>query len=469
MPRSTELDVVSPPDTYRVSELGSEISGFLGEAFVGLWVGGEVQRPHLSRRGHLYFQLVEKGHGDEVRGSLGAVLFRGDLARARRALREAGVELEDGQSLRCFVDVDFYPPAGRLQLIVREVDPLFSIGALAHRRRQVLESLAAVGLLERNSDLDLPLVPLRLGLVASKGSAGVEDFLATLRSSGWAFQVLLLDAAVQGASAEAELSRAIQRLDRVVRSERLEVDVYVLVRGGGARSDLAAFDSQKVAEAIARAERPLLTGLGHEIDESIADRVAHRAFKTPTGVAEFLCQRVGEQDGRVGDLANRLTQAGRWRIAEGVQKIERAGSALASARTVTARAGHRVDEMARLVARLSELRLESARRQAVGLGDRLVQPLTLKLELATLQCSTLAGRLADATKTRLGRSQSQLEATARLCQQLSPRPLLRRGFSITRDSRGRTVRSVDQVEQEERLTTEVVDGTIDSRVEGLQR
>src|SRR5581483_3981355 len=237
--------------TYTVAELGDEIRAFLGEAFPGVWVSGEVQRLRPSRNGHLYFELVEKGQGDQIVGKLDAVIWRTDLQRLKKELQTTGQELVEGIEVRCLAGVEFYPPGGRMQLCVRELDALFSLGLLARRRQETLAFLAEAGLLERNRALPLSPVPLRIGLVTSHGSAAFHDFVTTLRDSGYCFEVTLVHAAVQGPLAEREVASALRAL------ARLGVDCAVLVRGGGARSDLAAFDSRRIAEAIARLPVPV--------------------------------------------------------------------------------------------------------------------------------------------------------------------------------------------------------------------
>ena len=280
-------------ETYSVSDLCEEIKGFLGTAFGSIWVAGEVQRVKESRRGHLYFELVEKGAGDDILGKIDCVLWRTDHARVKRLLASSGQEIAEGIQMRLRGGVDFWPPGGRLQLVAKEVDPLFTVGLLARRRQETLEALAKAGLMERNRALALPDVPMRLALVTSHGSAAYHDFLSCLGESGYGFRVLFVHASVQGARAEAELCAALTGL---VDSG---VDCAVLIRGGGARSDLAVFDSRPVAEAVATAPFPVLTGLGHEIDRAIADMVAHTALTTPTKVAEHLVERVARADQRL--------------------------------------------------------------------------------------------------------------------------------------------------------------------------
>ena len=286
--------------TYSVSQLCGEVKTFLNEAFPALWVAGEAQRVRPSQRGHLYFELIEKGERDEIVGRLEAVIWKTDFARVRRMLAATGQQLGDGMQIRVRASLDFYAPSGRMQLCVREVDPTFTLGLLEMRRRETLAALTAAGLLERNAGLPLPELPLTIALVTSHGSAAYHDFLSGLRESGYGFRVIFVHASVQGKEAEREVVSALAALRGV------GIDCAVLIRGGGSRSDLAVFDSRLIAEAIAKAPFPVLAGLGHEIDRAIADMVAHQSFKTPTKVAEFLVERIARGEAAVDELRRRL-------------------------------------------------------------------------------------------------------------------------------------------------------------------
>ena len=273
---------------------------FLGEAFSSVWVVGEAQRVRPSGRGHVYFELIEKGDRDEIVGKLDAVIWKGDYLKVQRLLAASEQKLVDGVQVRCRGSLDFYAPSGRLQRCVREVDPAFTLGLLERRRRETLAALTAAGLLEKNRGLPLAELPLSIALITSHGSAAYHDFLSGLVESGFGFRVIFFHAAMQGRESEREVVSALAAL------AGLPVDCAVLIRGGGSRTDLAAFDSRAIAEAIARAPFPVLTGLGHEIDQSIADLTAHTAFKTPTKVSEFLIERVARADAAVEDLYRRL-------------------------------------------------------------------------------------------------------------------------------------------------------------------
>lgn len=404
--------------TYSISQLGREIKDLLSGAFVSVWVVGEVQRFRPSAAGHQYFDLVEKGEGgarDQVVGVLSAVIWKGEYLRLRPVLERAGERLADGLRIRCRVSVDFYPPGGRLQVQIREIDPTFTLGDLAQRRQETLAALAAAGLLERNRALELPALALSIALVTSNGSAAYHDFLATLRESGYAFRVLAVHSAVQGAEAERSLPAALAL------AAAGACDCIVLVRGGGSKSDLAVFDSQAVAEAIARSTKPILTGLGHEIDEAVADLVAHRSFKTPTKVAEELVARMSNAELAVLRLREQVTRQARLALAE------------------------------------ADGRLARAERRAVAARSRLAQ--------VGLRLATLAEGLRRVSRHRLRSAEQQLATWTRLVAELAPARTLRRGFSITRDAAGGVLRDPAAVAVAATIVTELAGGILYSRVE----
>ena len=425
----------------------------------GFWVSGEIQRARPSRNGHLYFELVEKGTGDEVLAKLEAVLWRRDHQLVARELRGSGQRLVDGLEIRCWAEVDFYPPFGRLQLVVRRVDPLFTLGLLEKRRRETLEALARAGILDLNKGRTLPPVPLTIGLVTSEGSAAYHDFLSTLAESGYGFRVFHAHAAVQGGAAEREVANAIHRL------AGLGVDALALVRGGGSRTDLAAFDSRRIAEAVARAPRPVITGLGHEIDESIADRVAHTATKTPTRAAELLVQTIAAAERTAVELRHALARAA-------VEPLRRAERRLAAAERGLGAARFRVGAERRRLEGWGDRLQRSARRRIAAESRRLE---TLRLGLASAPAGRLAaarrapaataGRIAAAARSRLREVDARLEGWRSLCENLAPQRTLARGFSLTRLADGRLVRSAGEVAAGDRITTELAAGHLESRVE----
>jgi exodeoxyribonuclease VII large subunit len=418
-----------------------------------------VQRPRRSQRGHLYFELVEKGERDEILGKLDAVIWRRDHQRIHSLLARSGQQLAEGQVIRCRANLDFYAPSGRLQLVVRDVDPVFTVGMLAQRRQRTLEALLAAGLLDRNQQRPLAPLPLRVGLITSRESAAYHDFLSGLRDSGFGFRVLFVHASVQGVEAERQVALALARLATA------GLDCCVLIRGGGARTDLAAFDSRRIAERIALAPFPVLTGLGHEIDDTIADRVAHSEFKTPTKVAEFLVSRVAQAEASLNGLGRELAEKTRSRLREAHQGVRRCEQTLKVARHRLGGALQRLEELISILGRHARRRLREAELRRQDRCRRLVVTLPRQLARRGEEPRLVVRRLVDLARGRLREARATHKALSRLCHELSPHRTLERGFSLTRDRAGRVVTRVAQVEIGERITTELAAGRLRSRVE----
>ncbi len=456
----------APPegnDTYSVSELTEEIRDLLAEAYAGVWVAGEVGRARASRNGHLYFELIEKGRGDRIVGKIDAVLWRSHHQRIRRNLAAGGQRIADGQQIRCWGRLDFYGPAGRLQLVVHEVDPLFTLGLLEKRRRQTLAVLAEAGLLELNRQRPLPAVPLDVGLVTSEGSAAFHDFLAGLAESGYGFRVFLVHAAMQGHEAERQVAAAFRRLGA------LQLDAIVLIRGGGSRTDLAAFDSRQIAEAVARCPLPVLTGLGHEIDQSIADRVSHTAFKTPSKAAEFLTERVAAAERGVIACEAALGQVARRNLRRARRQLQSTERLAQMARLRLQVAARAVLVAGRTCGRISRRRLREARRATAELTRRLASSAPRLVERQRGRPRWLSRRLVDIATGRLREVEATLAGVARVCSELAPERVLERGYSITRDQADKIVREPRQVEPGDRIVTTLAGGALNSRVEEISR
>lgn len=443
-----------------MSQLGAEIQSLVREAWGSVWVIGEVSRHKASASGHHYFDLVEKGDGDRVVGTLAAVVWRGEWARIRAALDRMGGRLEDGVAVRCRVALDFYPPGGRLQAQVREVDPAYTLGDLERRRRETVAALEASGLIGRNRSIPFPDLPLRVGLVTSEGSAAYHDFLATLGESGFAFRVVFVHATVQGRDAERELVSALGLL-----GERDDLDLVAVVRGGGSRTDLVAFDSRAVAEAIALCPLPVLTGLGHEIDVAVADLVAHRAAKTPTAVAEALVERLDRAEQTFDRGRARLVAVARRPLGMARERLLEAERATLAARARLERAAAHLGALERELARSARRALRVSGQRVVELGGRLGRGGT-RLLARFEAARTLAGwRLVGAARGRLTAESERLAGRHRLLAGLSPERTLGRGFSITRGEGGRIVRGPADAPPGARLETETAGGRIRSRVE----
>jgi exodeoxyribonuclease VII large subunit len=456
-------EVVEVP-TYTVVELNSLVRDALRRAHPDeLWVKGEVQNLR-TRNGHTYFKLVEKaGRGDRVQGRLDVALFSDDAPKVRRALAEVpGAALGDDVEVRIRGRVRVHPPTGQYQLVMTGIDPVFTVGRLAANRDRLLRALSSEGVLGANGALELPPVPLRVGLITSHGSAAFHDFVDELLRSPYAWRVGVVDVAVQSAGAAQRIKWALGRLSQV------DVDVVVIARGGGSRADLAPFDTELVARAIAAMDVPVFTGVGHEIDRSVADEVAHTSCKTPTACAQLLVRQVDDFVGALDQASHRVAARARQRMAVAGRELDEAARrARRSATTAVVREHTRLD---RAYGRLDEL----ARRRGADLGTRLDARARRIAELGRRATrdrhrvlEARQRRLATHGQHRLDRAGMRLAASEAVVRALDPRRVLERGYSITRDADGRVLRRSDAVAAGALVETELAAGRVTSRVEAV--
>ncbi len=283
-------DTADAPPTFSVSELSTAIKLALETSFpTEVWVRGEITDLKRAKSGHVYFTLIEPNElGRGAAAQLPVTLLADRKYVVNQILKRAGggVRMTDGVEVRLRAKLDFYAPNGRISLLMTVIDPEYTLGRLVADRDRLLRLLASEGLLRRQAELWLTPAPLRIGLVTSKGSAAEQDVLHELQRSGFGFEVRTFHAQVQGNQSPETVVRALQA------AERQRCDVIALVRGGGARTDLAAFDAELIARAVAELTVPVWTGIGHEVDRSVADEVAHRSFKTPTACAAGLVARI---------------------------------------------------------------------------------------------------------------------------------------------------------------------------------
>jgi exodeoxyribonuclease VII large subunit len=426
--------------TYTVGELADAINQQLRRGFDdGVWVRGEIDGLRNSGP-HTYFALVEDG--DEGRAVLNVSLFAPMKRNLTPILRRSRLELADGMKVRIFGQLDFYAPTGRLGLKMAGIDPRFTLGELSQARDQVVRSLVAAGLFDANRARRLSPIPLRVGVVASVGSAAWHDFRDELDRSGFGFAVTVCDTRVQGEWAVPMVASAIRTLTR-----RNDLDCVVVIRGGGARNELATFDAESIAVAIATSPIPVLTGLGHEVDRSVADEVAHTALKTPTACAVALIDAVHDYAAATERCWSSISAVAR-------RDLDAVANSLSDRAHRIARRTHAAVERAdeRLATRLERVRSSPSRQ--VEQADRSLTVAVDRLRRCAVQLTASDGHRLDAAQARLSL--------------LDPANLLRRGWSITHAADGRLVRSVDDVSPGAELTTRLADGEIVSHVHRTQ-
>jgi exodeoxyribonuclease VII large subunit len=458
-----------------------------------VWIQGEIHGLKVhAKSGHVYFDLVEKASGtrDGYVAKISCAFFRGSFIKWRSALKSYGMqsfELASGIEVKMKAHIDLFVKEGRYQLIVSEIDPAYTFGAIARKREQTIASLRAEGLLERNKSLPFPRIPQNVGLITSEGSAAFNDFMHIVEDSGYSFSVVLFDAHMQGENTVPEVVAGIEALKK-----HPLVDTIAIIRGGGARTDLFSFDDLAVCKAIALCGKPVITGIGHEIDVSVADLVAHTCCVTPTDVARLLVsemdevwasldqacreisyrsreilQRSGERLRMTANGLHHLTR--RWMVSA-VSMLKEVAFYLhtALARDLAAKE----QMLAMTGSGLANGSREVLRRELQAL-DALPSPairdMHTRFSLLRSDLGRMQQGLGGHAKAALVRQQDLLEHLHSLFSVMGPSEVLRRGYSITVDSSGRLVMDAAAIDKGECITTTLARGRLVSTVKDKEQ
>lgn len=422
-------------------ELNSVVRGTLEQTLdESYWVVAELSEVRVAGNGHCYVEFVEK----EERSGMMVAKARGNIWKNTYNLLAPYFEQETGQrfaaGLKVLVNVSvgFHELYG-YSLTVFDIDPTYTLGAAVQRRKEILALLEADGVLTLNKELTLPRPLLRIAVVSSASAAGYGDFCDQIKQSGLPFKLELFPAAMQGEGVE---SGVIAALEKIAAEEHLW-DAVTIIRGGGAVSDLAGFETYLLAAHVAQFPLPVLTGIGHERDDTIVDLVAHTRLKTPTAVAAFLVDRQREEMNSLADLEHRLQQAV-------VGKVEQNKFLLQSMQL-------RVQAAAASYGRKEEQRL-------LQMSAALERNVQQTLQQHENYLNNLSQSLQQTPLRQIDNEQRRLSYIQKLLHMSSLDRILQMGFSLTM-SEGKAVRSAAQLAPGMLLTTHFAEGKMESRVE----
>jgi len=394
--------------------LQRSIQGAIANAFeLPVWVSAEISELKVNAgSGHCYMELVEKGGPDSIpQARCSAVIWR-----SRFASLASYFELETGSCLSAGLKVLFkasvsYHPLYGLSLTILDIDPAYTLGDWQQQKLQTIEMLRRDGVFDMNRLCTLPPDTLRIAVVSSATAAGFQDFRKQILASGFGFAVELFDAYVQGHGAEESVIAALERI--ALRSD--DFDAVAIIRGGGSQSDLSCFNSYRLCSHIAQFPLPVLTGIGHDKDTSVADMVAYGALKTPTAVAAFFVDRISEQNALLDTMSSMLA--------------ERAGSILHEAGVRTENAAMRLRLLCGQMTRNIEIRLERLAAGTERLSQALLAGEAMKLKMAE-------NRLGPLLRTFLKREGERLLALEKRVDMHRVENILSLGFAVVRDGRG---------------------------------
>ncbi len=407
-------------ETLSLLELNGRVKSTLQfEMPDAYWVQAEISSISPSGQGHCYLELVQKdATGRNFLAKAKANIWRGTWLKLKPYFEaQTGETLKVGMKVLLQVTVTFHEVYG-YSLVVQDIDPAYTMGDMARRRKEILEQLARDGVIGLNKELEIPALPHRIAVISSATAAGWGDFRNQLDGNiyGFRFYVKLFPALMQGDDVERSVVSALN----AVAARRDDFDLVVIIRGGGAVSELSCFDSYNLAFNIANFPLPVITGIGHERDDTVADVVAHTKVKTPTAAAEFIINRVFDTASELENLTRRMSDAITGRMNTENVRIEGLSQKLPSLFAV-------------LRARQEQL-LETVWIRSVNGVRNLLTSQTHKLEILD---KTLAA--AD------------------------PAVILKRGYSLTRAG-GRVVKCASDLKKGDRLTTVFADGSVESEI-----
>lgn len=317
-----------------LSELQRQIKQALEGALpLPVWVVAEVSELKVNYSGHCYLELVEKSEpargGTPIpRAQARAVIWRSQYAMLSAYFEaETGSRLAVGMKILAKVIVSYHELYG-LSLQITDLDASYTLGEVERQKQLTIAQLKADGVWDMNREQELPLLTQRIAVVSSAAAAGYRDFCNELQQGGYAFRTTLFDAVVQGQAAEESVCKALMQ----VAERQEEFDVVVIIRGGGSASDLSCFNSYRLCSYVAQFPLPVVTGIGHDKDTSVADMVAHTPLKTPTAVAAWLTERMARMDGwltdvavQLSELATKATQGEQLRLERMMGEVSRLG------------------------------------------------------------------------------------------------------------------------------------------------
>ena len=429
--------------TYSLSELTGEIHDVLKEAFPDTyWVRAETSDVHInSASGHCYLEFIEKDPQSnqiiaKARGAIWAKTFR--MLKPYFEM-ETGQYFTSGLKVLVRVNIDFHEVYG-FNLNVVDIDPSYTLGDLVRKRQEIIRQLQEEGVFTLNKELSLPALPQRIAVITSPTAAGYEDFINQLfyNKAGYPFYVKLFPALMQGEKTEESIIAALERID----SHRELFDAVVIIRGGGATSDLNSFDSYLLAANCAQFPLPIITGIGHERDDTIIDLVAHTRLKTPTAVAAFLINCMDQAAEQLNLLQQALCTDTLSILQEKKQTLQRIGTLL------PATVNNRIER------NRSALNLLASKLPTITSG---------LLERNKNQLELMHQRIHTAISSRLLKESRFIELQEQFIRMASPDYILKRGYSLTlRD--GKILKSAKAVKSGDHLTTRFSDGEIESEV-----
>jgi exodeoxyribonuclease VII large subunit len=469
---------------FTLFELSGRIKEALLETFPSaVWVVAEISELKENRNGHCYLELIEK-EGSEIIARSRATIWSYTYRMLKPYFESTtGRMFTHGIKILVQASVEYHPAYG-LSLNIKDIDPVYTVGDLALQRKEIIARLQTDGVFDMNRDLQLPLVPQKIAVISSKTAAGYQDFMSHLENNehGFHFYTHLFEAYMQGSEAVPSIIRA---LEKIFQYDDF-FDAVAIIRGGGATADLSCFDNYELAFNITQFPLPVITGIGHEKDDTIIDLVAHTRLKTPTAVAGFFITGVERYYKRLLDLENEIISLTREIINEQNDRIGQCAESLNSAvsdfirekNTQIIRKGNLLQQQINrfsyrknydLIAVKTKLQsvVSVWKVETVNEIDRKKRNLKrLSGEILLKVNAGLSNRetaLKNSTVKKLTKEGERLRLNENAMRLLRPENVLKRGYTLTLKE-GKIVKSVNDLAVGETIETRFADGKTESKI-----
>ena len=426
------------------------------------WVIAELSDVS-ERGGHCYMELVEKDDRGVTIARLRGTIWANNFAYKIKPKFEqiTGQKFKSGLKVMLFGSASFHEQYG-LSFNITDVDPSFTIGDMERIRREIIETLTREGVVNCNKMLQMPRVPQRIAIISAKGAAGYGDFMNQLQSNpvGFKFYTHLFEATMQGETTSNSVIKALNDIEMTIDLW----DCVVIIRGGGATSDLNGFDNLELARRVATFALPVVVGIGHERDRTVLDDIANVRVKTPTAAAEWLIMCAQQTLDQALALANQVARYVKDRTSGASKQLSHIeGTIPIIAKQQIIKSKSNLAAIASALPYMTKNKILSANRTIDALARDVQHSAIGKVSAAQTYLKTMSDALANAAPKAIANQDKRLKALENIVEALSPQKTLKRGFSLTKVN-GKTVKSVDQLADNDVITTYLADGEITSVV-----
>ncbi|MFP4621193.1 MAG: exodeoxyribonuclease VII large subunit [Bacteroidales bacterium] len=427
------------------------------------WVIAEISELKINRRGHCYLDLVEKDElEDKIVAKAKGIIWSYTFRMLKPYFETTtGRDFKEGLKILINVSVEFHELYG-YSLHIHDIEPSYTLGDIARRRMEIIRKLEEEGIINMNQQLPMSHVPQKIAVISSNTAAGYKDFIEQLNNNpyGYIFYSKLFPAYMQGDEAESSI---IEALEKIYHYENL-FDAVAIIRGGGAQTDLGCFDQYHLAANVAQFPLPVITGIGHEKDETVVDLVAHTKMKTPTAVADFFVSQAYEYEEYLLSLRDKVVEKTSQYINFENQRIRNLSSRIhPNVKSILEKAKNKLEIKNEKLVHTHRKFMDTHHQNLTTHSNKLIRASERSIQKNLLELKNFERNSRNLVTNYMKSQKKQVENLEKAKDYLDPKNVLKRGFSITQ-KKGQPIKSVTQVDNGDTIKTFLYQGKLISRV-----